>query len=112
MQLVQNVEQHLHLYQVQLLCRLTECLTTTIVLQKKGIDIEDEPAALGNEKEPDENLSTSFQLTDIPKEMLSYLKTHIKLVDDFIDIRLQRRSLEFCYVTDREKELQVSKCQY
>ena len=110
MELVQNVEQHLHLYQVHLLCRLTECLVTTIVLQKKGIDIEEESAALGNDNEPDDNLSTYFQLSDIPKEMLFYLETHRKLVDDFIDIRLQHRFPD--HATGREKELKVSNCQY
>ena len=102
------MKQYLKLNQVGILCRLVECLTTTIVLQKKGIDFEHERAALGNENEPDENLSTSFHLTDIPNEMSSSLKTQVKLVDDFIDARLhRRRSPEYSDATEWEEELQV-----
>lgn len=103
------MKQHLKLNQVAILCRLVECSTTTIVLQKKGIDFEHEPAALGNENESDENLSTYFQLTDIANGMSSVLKTQVKLVDDFIDARLlRRRSLEYSDATEWEEEIQVS----
>ena len=107
--LVQNVKQHLELNQVEILCRLVECLITTIVLQKKGIDFPDEPVVLEHENDRDVHLSTSFQLTDIPKEMASFLKTQSGFVDDFLGKKLPG-SLTYCKETEWDRELQVSNC--
>ncbi|CAB4038281.1 Hypothetical predicted protein, partial [Paramuricea clavata] len=103
--LVQNVKQHLRLNQVKILCRLVECLITTIVLQKKGIDLQDEPSVLENENDRDKNLSTSFQLTDIPKEMSSHLQSQKAFVEGFIDARLSL-GLEYSKDTEWDQELQ------
>jgi hypothetical protein len=107
--LVQNVKQHLKLNQVKVLCRLVECLITTIVLQKKGIDFPDEPVVLEHEHDRDAHLSTSFQLTDIPKEMASHWKKQSGFVDDFLGKRLPI-NLTYCNGTEWDQELQVSTC--
>ena len=107
--LVQNVKQHLKLNQVEILCRLVECLITTIVLQKKGIDFPDEPVVLEHEHDREVHLSTSFQLTDIPKEMASFLKKQSGFVDDFLGRRLPG-NLTNCKDTEWNQELQVSNC--
>ena len=104
--LVQNVKQHLKLNQVELLCRLVECLITAIVLQKQGIDLDDEP---GNEKNFDKTHS-SFQLQEIPKEMFSLLKKQLGFVEDFIQDRLSVHLNDYRNVTEWDQELQVSNC--
>lgn len=102
--LVKDVKQHLKLYQVEVLCRLVECLITIIVLQKKGIDNEDES---GNENESDENLSTPFQLADIPNEVSSLFEKQCEFVENFVNTKLPS-FLENSDVTDWKRELQVS----
>ncbi len=106
--LVQTVKQHLKLNQVEVLCRLVECLITAIVLQKKGIDLQDESAALGNENDRNDNLSTSFKLKDIPKEMSSLLKDQSGFVHKFMSDRLLW--LEKITFEEWDQELQVSNC--
>jgi hypothetical protein len=106
-QLVEIVKQHLKLNQVEILCRLVECLITTIVLQKKGIDLQDEPTVVENENDPDENLSTSLQMTDIPREMSSLLNKQYGFVGRFIDARFSAH-LENIRPADWDQELQVS----
>ena len=100
MYLVYDVKQHLKLGQVEVLCRLVECSISTIVLQKKGIDLQDDPAALQHEIDP--NLFTPIQLTEIPEEMSSLLRKQCLYVDGFIDMRLP--------VHIKDQELQVSDC--
>ncbi len=70
LRLVQNVKQHLKLNQVEVLCCLVECLISAIVIQKKGIDLQSEC-----ENDPDENLSTPYQLTDIPEMAKTFQRT-------------------------------------
>jgi hypothetical protein len=106
--LVQNVKQHLRLNQVKILCRLVECLITTIVLQKKGIDLQDEPTVLENENDPDKNLSTSFQLTDISKEMSSHLQAQKAFVEGFMHDATLSLGLEYSKDAEWNQELQVS----
>ena len=101
--LVMDVKQHLKLNQVEVLCRLVECLITIIVLQKKGIDLEDEFA---NENGSDENLSTPLQLADIPNEMSSLFEKQCEFVENFINTKLSS-FLENSDVTDWNQELQV-----
>ena len=105
--LVQYVKQHLELRQVQVLCHLVECLITAIILQKNGIDLQDESAVLGSEIDPDENLSTSFQFTDIPHEMLSLFKNQCGLVEKFFETKLPVH-LGYSRITPWNEELQVS----
>ncbi len=107
--LVHNVKQHLKLDQVELLCRLLECSTTAIVLQKNGIDCQEEYAILEHENESDENLCTSYQLTDIPTEMLRFFRKQEELVESFISVKLPL-SLEYSKVAEWNQELQVNSC--
>ena len=85
MNLVQNVKQHLKINQVQVLCRLVECLITVIVLQKKGIDLQDK-SVVENENNPKN--SSSFKLEEIPGKMSHLLRKQRGLVDNFIDTKL------------------------
>jgi hypothetical protein len=85
--LVGNVTHNLKLSQVEVLCRLVECLITAIDLQKKGIDIEHKSAVLKHENEPDENLSTPYQLTDIP-EMSPLFNEQLELVEKFMNAKV------------------------
>ena len=109
--LVQTEKQNLKLNQVEVLCRLVECLITAIVLQKKGIDLQDESAALGNENDRNDNLSTSFKLKDIPKEMSSLLKEQRGFVHNFMLDKLPL-GLENITFTDWDRELLVSVLTY
>jgi hypothetical protein len=103
-----NVKYHLELGQVEVLCRLVECLITAIDLQKKGIDIEHKSAVLKHENDADENLSTPYQLTDIP-EMSQFFKEQFASVEDFMNTRLSV-SLQYNGATEWNQELQVSDC--
>ncbi|CAB4044068.1 Hypothetical predicted protein, partial [Paramuricea clavata] len=99
--LVENVKQHLKLSDVEVLCRLFECLITAMVLQKNGIDLQEESAV----EDPDKNLSTPFQLKDIPDKMLSIVQKQFRLVEGFIDTRLAVRPVEYNNVTTWNQEL-------
>ena len=101
MRLVGNVTHNLKLSQVEVLCRLVECLITAIDLQKKGIDIEHKSAVLKHENEPDENLSTPYQLRDIP-EMSPLFNEQLELVEKFMNAKLSKSYAEW------NLELQVS----
>lgn len=104
--LVENVKQHLKLNEVHVLCHLVECLIAGIVLQKNGIDLQDESET---ENRPHDSISTPFESTnDIPKEMLTLLKKQNGLVDNFMNTRLSY--LEYSTVADWHKELQVGNC--
>ena len=104
--LVENVKQHLKLNQVHVLCHLVECLITGIVLQKKGIDLQDESET---ESKSHDGIYTPFESTnDIPKEMLALLKKQSGLVDNFITRKLN--NLEYSAVAEWHKELQVGNC--
>ena len=96
-----NIKPHLKLYQVEVLCRLMECLTITIDLQMKGIDLE--KSMLEHENDHDKNLSKQYQLSDIGK-MLSFFEDVLSLVDDFMNKRLSAAFYERSWDT----ELQVS----
>ena len=78
-----------------------ECLTVTIDLQMKGIELE-KSALLEHENDHDENLSKQYQLSDIGK-MLSYFEEVLSLVDNFMSERL---SVAF-YERSWDTELQV-----
>ena len=101
--LVQNIRQHLKFNEIGVLCRLVECLTTTIVLQKKGIDYEDEPNA---QPDPSEKLSISCKLADIPSKMLYHFNEQCGYVEYFI--RSNLRELEYSNDRAWDEELQVS----
>ena len=104
--LVENVKQHLKLNQVHVLCHLVECLISGIVLQKKGIDLQDESET---ENKSHDGISTPFESTnDIPKEMLALFKKQSGLVDNFINGKLYY--LEYSAVAEWHKELQVGIC--
>ncbi|CAB4041147.1 Hypothetical predicted protein, partial [Paramuricea clavata] len=103
---VGNVKQHLQLSQVEVLCRLVECLVTAIDLQKKGIDLDNKSALLEHENDPDENLSTPYQLTDIPK-MLEFYKEQYALVYNFMNAKLSTIYLENCRDNEWNEELQA-----
>ncbi|CAB4015366.1 zinc finger 3 homolog [Paramuricea clavata] len=92
--LVGNVTQYLKLSQVEVLCRLVECLITAIDLQKKGIDIEYKSTLLEHENDPGENLSTPYQLADIP-EMSPLFKEQLALVEKFMNARLSKSFAEW-----------------
>ena len=83
-ELVRIVKQHLKINQVQVLCRLVECLITVIVLQKKEIDVQDK-SVVENENSQDEENLTSFTLKEIPNEMSGLLRKQRDFVDDFIN---------------------------
>ena len=91
--LAEILKHYLKLNQVEVLCHLMECLITAIVLQKKGIDIEDESG--------DEDC-----LDDLPEEMSSVLKKLSGCVTGFIEVKLFR-PLEGITDTGWHKELQV-----
>jgi hypothetical protein len=107
--LVQNMKQHLKIDQVQVLCRLVECLTTVIVLQTKGIDIQDKSEELATEINPDKEISTTFDAKDIPEEMSSLLKKQCGFVDAFVSSKIHG-SIQSCSNSEWDKELFVSYC--
>jgi hypothetical protein len=98
---------NLKLNQVELVCRLVKCLITTIVLQKKGIDLQEESEVLEKESNPHESLSTSFKLEDIPNEMSLLLKHQFKFVLDSMSSKLPY-PLENISSRLWDQELQVS----
>ena len=97
------MKQHLKLNQVRVLCRLVECLTTTIVLHKKGIDFENES---DSQADSSEKLSVCWKLADIPPKMLMHFNVQCGSVEDFIKGKL--RDLEYSSETEWDEELQVS----
>ena len=102
------MKQHLKLNQVDVFCHLVECSITGIVLQKKGIDLQDESE---NRNGPEDSISMPFESTDgIPKEMLLSLKKQSGLVDNFINRKLYSLYLERSTDAEWFKELQVSNC--
>lgn len=104
--LIENVKQHLKLNQVDVLCHLVECLITGIVLQKKGIDLQDES---GNRNGADDNNTDPSESTDdFPKEMISLQEKQSKKVDYFINANLE--SLEYSNDAVWHQELQVGNC--
>ena len=104
--LVQNVKQNLNLSEVGVLCRLVECLVTTIVLHEKEIDLEGDTTDLLQEADIGEKLQiTSFQSQDIRKKMLNTLKDLRLILFDFITRRFV--SLGSCTAFEWEQELQV-----
>ena len=99
----ENMKHHLKLNHVHVLCHLVECLIAGIVLQKKGIDLQDE-SETGNE--PHDSMSVPFEsINDIPKEMFLLFKKQITLVDNFISWKLNY--LHDSSVAEWHKELQV-----
>ena len=108
--LVQNVKQYLKIHQVQVFCRLVECLISGIVLQKEGIDYQDQSTILKNSREinPNEKTPANFELKDIPKEMSSLLKKQCGFVDDFIATKLRGCSIRNCSTSEWDRELCVS----
>jgi hypothetical protein len=102
------VKQHLKINQVEVLCRLVECLITVVVLQKKGIDVQDKSAMLANESSREENGITPFEFDDIPKKMSSLLQKQRDYVDGFIDVQFRRINVEKCITSQWEQELCVS----
>ena len=105
--LAKNVKQHLKLNQVELVCRLVECLVTVIVLHKKGTDLQEESTVLKNESSSDRSLSTSFKLEDVSNEMSLFWKKQFQLVEDFMVSKLSY-SLEYTKFNEWCLELQVS----
>ncbi len=101
--LAENIKQHLEFSQVEVLCRLVECLITAIDHQQKGIDLENKFAALEHENNPDEKLSTPYKWTDIP-EMLPFFNKQLALVESFMKAKLSY------YIAEWNLELQVSNC--
>ena len=103
--LVENVKQHLKINEVDVLCHLVECLITGIVLQMKGIGLQDES---GNENSSHDCISMPFEsLDDIPKEMSSLHKKQSESVDKFLNINL-RSYLEYSTDMEWHQELLVS----
>ena len=104
--LVENVKQHLKLNQVDVLCHLVECLLTGIVLQKKGIDLQDESE---NRNGADESVTELSESTDdFPKEMITLQEKQSEKVDYFI--RANLKILEYSSDAEWRQELQVSNC--
>ena len=104
--LVENVKQHLKLNQVDVLCHLVECLVTGIVLQKKGIDLQDESE---NRNGADESVTEPSESTDdFPKEMITLQEKQSEKVDYFI--RANLKILEYSSDAEWRQELQVSNC--
>jgi hypothetical protein len=77
-------------------------LITTIVLQKKGIDLDDESA---NESDLDTKRSTSFGFGDIPREMTSHFRKQVDDIANFIDRKIGY--LENSNITNWKEELLV-----
>ena len=103
--LVENVRQNLKLNQVDILCHLVDCLITGIVLQMKGIGLQDES---GNGSSSHDSISMPFEsLGDIPKEMSSLCKKQSELVDKFLTKNL-RSPLKYSRKEEWDEELQVS----
>ena len=74
--LVENLNQHLKLDQVQLLCVVVECFIKAVVLQQKGIEIQDE---FGGEKDLDDiSVRMSSLFENLSRSLASFIerKTH------------------------------------
>lgn len=104
---VENVKQCLKLNQVDVLCHLVECFITSIVLQMKGNDLQDE---CGNKNSAhDRNSMLSFEPTNgIPKQMSSLRKKQNVFVNVFLITNLSS-NLEGSRDAEWHQELQVSK---
>ena len=105
--LVDTVKQNLKLNEVDILCRLVECLITGILLQKKGIDPQDKSRDSNNGAD-DSITEFSEPTDDFPEEMLSLQKKQSKKVSSFIDNKLKYR--ENSRDEEWHQELQVSNC--
>ena len=106
--LVENVKQHLKLNQVDVLCHLVECLITGIVLQKKGIDLQDESE---NRNGADDSVTEASESTDdFPKEMIALQEKQSEKVDYFFERKLINKILEYSSIAEWRQELQVSNC--
>ena len=104
--LVENVKQHLRLGEVDVLCHLVECLITGIVLQKKGIDLQDKSE---NRNGADDSISEPWESTDdFPKEMISLHEKQSAKVDYFLKMKL--KNLEYSRDAEWHQELQVNNC--
>ncbi|CAB4005504.1 Hypothetical predicted protein, partial [Paramuricea clavata] len=101
-----NLTHYLELSQVEVLCRLVECLVTAIDLQKRGIDLENDSVVSERENDSDENLSTPYQLTDISK-MSSFFNEQFAAVDDFMNKKLSAVYLEYCRASEWNQELRA-----
>ena len=100
------MKQHLKLNQVDVLCHLVECLVTGIVLQKKGIDLQDESE---NRNGANESVTEPSESTDdFPKEMITLQEKQSEKVDYFI--RANLKILEYSSDAEWRQELQVSNC--
>ena len=88
--LAYDVKQHLEFCEVEILCRLVECLTTAITQQQKGINLED-----------------AVQHRKSSNEMFSHFEKLLKHVETFVKDKLlqpyARKAIAF-----PDKELDVS----
>ena len=84
---------YLKLHQVEVLCHLVECLVTAMVLQIKGIDVEDES-------------SNEVDLDNLPKQMSTVFKKLDGSVAGFVEKKLFQ-SLEHSTDEQWHMELQV-----
>ena len=94
-----NINECLKVCEVEVLCRLMECLTTTIDIQMKGIDLENDQ---------DNNVSKPYELNDIG-EMLPEFGKMFSNVDCLVEKKLSTvPRLEQCEATEWNQELEVS----
>ena len=91
--LAEILKNYLQLNEVEVLCRLMECLITAIVLQKKETNVKDES---GNEDD----------LDDLPEEVSSAFKRLSECVAKFVERKLSQ-PLEYSTDEKWKKELQV-----
>ena len=99
-----NLTQYLILNEVGVFCRLVECLTNTIVIQTKGIDLQEGSSA--TETDPNENSVLSCDWTDIPRAMTDQFHKQLMIVESFVKNKLYY--LESSPETEWDRELQVS----
>ena len=70
--LVENLKQHIKLDQVQLLCVVVECFINAVVLQQKGIEIQDE---FGDEKDLDDiSVRMSSLFENLSRSLASFIE--------------------------------------
>ncbi len=108
--LVEIVKENLKFSELEIPCRLVECFITAAVLQKRGIDHQDETEVLESENDPEGNFSTSFQLLDIPEKILSLWNKQLRLVEDFVNMKLGVRPIQYTTAPSWIEELRVSSC--
>ena len=98
--LVNDLRQHLEFHEIEVLCHLVECLTTTIMQQEKGMS--------SNESAFESSVDANFEsvkLTELPKEMLSHFEKLCQHVKTFIGVKLFQLDK---HVTVQKEELNVS----